>query len=328
MMTMARPHLLLVSILLSATLAFTPSSKSACFQRRTCQIDASRREFLDQSTTSMVSGVFAAATTLLVNQPLQAQAAVSGDDDTTSSRELQISSNNNKVLVLGGTGFVGSQVVQTFQDLGVTVVATSRDGRLGTTALDFVKDDNISKKVQELAKGCNVVISCVGAIGTDQDEVINGGTALAAVAAKDAGVSRFVYISVAPEVKDFAKDIEFLRGYMKGKQQSRDVVISKFGPSSYTLIEPTFIYGGDEFKVNPPRVASFYGSFIESLLSSGPLRALTNIAPEGFIKIALEPPVPVEAVAKAAVAGALGKSNLDVLDTYDKIKDTAATIVL
>jgi hypothetical protein len=144
--------------------------------------------------------------------------------------------------------------------------------------------------------------------------------------AKAAGVDRFVYISVAPEVKESAKDINFLKGYMAGKTFSRDSVLSSFPSGSSTLIEPTFIYGGDEFKVNPPRVAGFYGEFIEALLSSGPIRAVTNIAPGGIVKIALEPPVSVDSVANAAVAGALGKTTQAVLDTHDKIKEAGSLV--
>ena len=41
-----------------------------------------------------------------------------------------------------------------------------------------------------------------------------------------------------------------------------------------------------------------------------------------FVKIAVEPPVPVEDVAGAAIAGALGRAT-PVLDTYDEIVDSA-----
>lgn len=231
----------------------------------------------------------------------------------------------SKVLVLGGTGFVGSRVVNKLKELGVEVIATSRDGRDGTIPFDVTTAGmNVEKEIATLSKGCTAVVSCIGAIGTDNDASINSATGLAALGAKSVGVDKFVYISVAPEVKDFAKNIDFLKPYMMGKSFSRDAVASNF-PSSSTLIEPTFIYGGDEFKLNPPRVAGFYGEFIETLLSSGPIRAVTNITPEGFVKVALEPPVSVDAVAAAAVAGALGKAPA-VLDTYDKIKDAAALL--
>eukprot|EP00523_Entomoneis_sp_CCMP467_P017970 CAMPEP_0168809682 /NCGR_PEP_ID=MMETSP0726-20121227/3213_1 /TAXON_ID=265536 /ORGANISM="Amphiprora sp., Strain CCMP467" /LENGTH=323 /DNA_ID=CAMNT_0008861677 /DNA_START=6 /DNA_END=977 /DNA_ORIENTATION=+ len=233
---------------------------------------------------------------------------------------------STKVLVLGGTGLVGSRVVGILNGMGVATVATSRDGRDGTVAVDFAQlsDSDLRSKVAELAKDCTAVISCVGAIGTGNDELVNAGTGIAAVAAKEAGVGQFVYLTVAPEVKEFAKDFDFLKGYIAGKSYSRETVMSTFPKA--TLIEPTFIYGGDEFKVNPPRVAGFYGEFIEGLLGSAPVRAVEGVMLEGFFKIALEPPVSADAVASAAVAGALGKSP-NILDTHDKIKNASKLLL-
>jgi hypothetical protein len=269
--------------------------------------EGSRRDFFRTVTSSLTIG---SMVTLL--GPQSSMAA----EGTTQ-----------KILVLGGTGFVGSRVVQKLQDLGVEVIATSRDGRDGTVAFDVSKIDDVASQMERLSKGCTAVISTIGAIGTPDDASINSATGFAAVGAKAAGVERFVYFSVAPEVKEFAKNIDFLKPYMQGKTFSQDTVVSNFpGSGSFTLIEPTFIHGGDEFNVNPPRVAGFYGEFIESLLGSAPIRAVTNICPEGIVKIALEPPVSVESVAGAAVAGALGKAQLQVLDTHDKIKEAGSLV--
>ncbi|KAG7364982.1 NAD-dependent epimerase/dehydratase [Nitzschia inconspicua] len=269
------------------------------------EMPPSRRNFLHRSAKLLFVPLVACAASSL--QPRPAWAA-----------------DSPKVLVLGGTGFVGSRVVRALQEQGVSVTATSRDGRDGTVALDVTKTD-VAKEIESLAKGFSAIISCIGAIGSPNDGVVNAASGLAAQGAKAAGVERFVYISVAPEVKEFAKGIDFLDEYMKGKTFSQSAITSSF-PNTATLIEPTFIYGGDSFSVSPPRVASFYGEFIEALLSSGPVRGITNIAPQGFIKIALEPPVSVEAVAAAAVNGALGSysSGVTELDTYDKIKAAAA----
>ena len=138
-------------------------------------------------------------------------------------------------------------------------------------------------------------------------------------------MQRFVYISVAPEVRELAKGVSFLQNYMTGKSFAEESIQTYF-PSSFTLIEPTFIYGGNKFGVSPPRVASGYGKLIEGLLSSAPLRAVTSVAPAGIIKIGLEPPVAAETVANAAIAGALGKATLSTLDTYDKIQEAAKSL--
>jgi len=241
----------------------------------------------------------------------------------TSNPSMAEEGRKEKILVLGGTGFVGSLVVDVLTDMGIDTVATSRDGRKGTVALDFTQSD-IAQKVERLASGCTAVISCVGAIGTKNDKAVNAGTGLAAQAAKAAGVKRFVYITVAPEVKEFARDVDFLQEYMAGKTFSRDAVLQEFQQNAI-LIEPTFIYGGGSFELNPPRVASFYGKFIEGILSSSPIRNVERLLSPGFIKIALEPPVPVEDVANAAVAGALGETQ-PILDSYDKIKRASSQL--
>ena len=239
-----------------------------------------------------------------------------------SQSPVQADDRKPKILVLGGTGFVGSRVVSTLNEMRIDTIATSRDGRDGTRALDFTKSQ--ASQVESLAAGCTAVISCIGSIGTPDDLAVNAGTGQAAKAAKAAGVDRFVYITVAPEVQKFARDIDFLKDYMQGKAISREVVLASFRDKA-TLIEPTFIYGGGSFELSPPRVAGFYGQFIEGLLSSSPIRSVERILSPGIFKIALEPPIPVEAVANAAIAGALGKT-APVLDTYDKIKQASALV--
>lgn len=230
----------------------------------------------------------------------------------------------SSVLVLGGTGFVGSRVVQQLKDVGISVIATSRDGRDGTMELDILRTENVADRVKNLSTGCQAVISCWGAIGTANDNVINSASGLAAIGAKASGVNRFVSFGIAPEVVQAASGVEFIQPYIQGKQFAKESVQSLFGKSG-VIIEPTFVYGGDSFGVNPPRVAGFYGEFIEGILSSSPVRAVEGTLPRGnFIQVALEPPISVDTVASAAVAAALGKVESSVrLDTYDKIKEAA-----
>lgn len=73
-----------------------------------------------------------------------------------------------------------------------------------------------------------------------------------------------------------------------------------------TFVRPTFIYGGDSFGLFPPRVNTAYGSGVEELLSSPPLKLLAGVAP-GLAKIALRPPVSVDAVAACCAAAVLGE---------------------
>jgi hypothetical protein len=292
--------LVAASFLSQQTTAFAPPTAPVARQSTELAAD-NRRAFLASIATATV-----AATTAF--SPATAFAA-----------------QQDKVLVLGGTGLVGSRVVTKLQSMGIDVIATSRDGRDGTRKLDFASSSNVASDIAELAKGCTAVISTVGVIGTDQDATVNAASGLAAGGAKEAGVQRFVYISVAPEVRELAKGVSFLQNYMTGKSFAEESIQTYF-PSSFTLIEPTFIYGGNKFGVSPPRVASGYGKLIEGLLSSAPLRAVTSVAPAGIIKIGLEPPVAAETVANAAIAGALGKATLSTLDTYDKIQEAAKSL--
>jgi hypothetical protein len=232
---------------------------------------------------------------------------------------------SGKILVLGGTGFVGKEVCHKLESLGIDYIATSRDGRDGTYALDFTESGiDIASQVARLSRDCTSVISCIGSIGTSSDVFItNSGTGFASNGAKAAGVKNFVYISVAPEVKESVKNISAFNNYMQGKLFSETAIKNDF-PETFTIISPTFIYGGDKFGINPPRVASGYGKLVEGMLSSKPLRSLASVSP-GFIGVALEPPVRVSAVADAAVAGALGLT-AHVLDTYDEINQAARLI--
>jgi hypothetical protein len=285
----------------------------------------SRRDWMHKSLTVAATSLVYLASTTMSLPPAQAAA----DDATTSP----------KILLLGGTGLVGSQIRQLLQEQGIPVIATSRNGRDGTVALDVTtRPNDVAKQVQDLAQGCTAVISTIGVVGTPDDSLVNAANALAAAGAKAAGVTRFVYITVSPQVNDLGKKIDFLQAYLQGKTFAREAVMHYYGDDddsnttttkllSYTLIEPTFIYGGDKFQFNPPRVNELYGGLIEGALSSAPLRLASSLAPGGFFKVALEPPVSAQAVAKAAIAGALGKTDTDaILDTYDKIVQAAAKL--
>jgi hypothetical protein len=101
----------------------------------------------------------------------------------------------------------------------------------------------------------------------------------------------------------------------------------------------TSLIGGDSFGLIPPRVNDSYGSFIDQLLSFVLFQKLADISP-GLIKVALRPPVSVNAVANACVNGILlsssisaasstssgggsGGGNVNILDTAKDINDMA-----
>ena len=158
---------LLLAVACTSFSSIIPSSHSFryySFHRLDAESD--RREFLSRVGAS----AFLLATTTTTPSSSAAAAATS---DTSGT-----------VLVLGGTGLVGGEVVKKLKSLGLTVVATSRDGRDGTVAMDFTTTNNVATTIEQLSKGCQSVISCVGAIGTEQDDLINSATGLAAAGAR------------------------------------------------------------------------------------------------------------------------------------------------
>lgn len=123
-----------------------------------------------------------------------------------------------KVTVLGGTGFVGSRVCQALatssRQQAVEVVSVSRTGEVPewckgedwTKQVSWVKNEftrGSREKLQEAIGSPDAVVSCVGAIGVDQQGLLLGNgvaNAEAAAAAKVVGAQRMAYVSVGSEV--------------------------------------------------------------------------------------------------------------------------------
>ena len=130
-----------------------------------------------------------------------------------------------------------------------------------------------------------------------------------------------VLVSVASEVAACKETLpDFFSGYFEGKEAAESAATSA---GTSCVVKPTFIYGGDEFGLLPPRVAAFYGSGVEELLSLPPFTFAAGKLPEGgpagLLKVALRPPVSVDAVAGACAAAAMGEAS-GVLDGTAAIK--------
>ncbi|XRB00167.1 NAD(P)-bd_dom domain-containing protein [Pycnococcus provasolii] len=206
------------------------------------------------------------------------------------------------VAVVGGTGFVGSEVTKQLVAAGCDVKTVSRRGAGDVQGATYVAADALADSKEALVdalKGSDVVVSCVGTIGGD--DLAGNGTANVAIveAAKEAGAKRFVYVSVASIVKDNVKGLGPLDAYFNGKEAAEASVTSTFA-DNHAIVRPSFIFGGDQFNLTPPRVPTGYGKGVARLLSSGPIRTIANNTP-GLIKLTLEPPVDVAAVAGAVV---------------------------
>lgn len=233
---------------------------------------------------------------------------------------LAIQPNQHKILVLGGTGFLGQEVVKQLDDLGISYVAPSRQ-ELDLTAPD-ARD-----KVTELCREseCNAVVTCVGSLlGNEQDRAINAANEFAAKGAQESGcVQRFVSIGNDPKVRAFSKTVPALKHYAQGKEESEKMIRGCF-PDSYTIVCPTVLHGGEDFSLNPPRIPGTLGGVAESVLGLYPFQSASEALPS-VLGLALQAPMSKEVVAKVCLNAALGLPQCGGdLDTRDAILTAAA----
>ncbi|EOY29264.1 NAD(P)-binding Rossmann-fold superfamily protein isoform 2 [Theobroma cacao] len=147
---------------------------------------------------------------------------------------------SEKLLVLGGNGFVGSHICREALNRGLTVASLSRSGR---SSLHDSWAKNVtwhqgnllsSDSWKEALNGVTSVISCVGGFGSNSYMYkINGTANINAIrAAAEKGVKRFIYISAA----DFGLANYLLQGYYEGKRAAETELLTKFP------------YGGGDFE--------------------------------------------------------------------------------
>ncbi|XP_061964098.1 uncharacterized protein At1g32220, chloroplastic-like isoform X1 [Populus nigra] len=228
-----------------------------------------------------------------------------------------------KLLVLGGNGFVGSHICKEAVDRGLTVASLSRSGRPSIQESwvnnviwhqgNLLSSDSwmealngFTSVVCDLltihpnnilflcARVC-AMISCVGGFGSQSYMYkINGTANINAIrAASEKGVKRFVYISAA----DFGLVNYLLQGYYEGKKAAETELLTKFAYGGVVL-RPGFIYGTRNVgSVKLP--LGVIGSPLEMVLQHAkPLKQLPLVGP------LFTPPVNVTAVVKVAVRAA------------------------
>ena len=196
-----------------------------------------------------------------------------------------------KVVVFGGSGYVGAYVSEILAGKGYSVISVSRRsptdqssavtkilGNSPSKGVDFVALDASSADLSKVLAGSTAAISCVGVApgGANQRDGNGAVNIRIADAAKAAGVKRFVYVSVAPELAN--GPAKFLLGdYLKGKAEAEGAV-KKYFPESSLVVKPAIIAGGPPGEIRPP-------------------------GPPGMKAAS------VEEVAKAVVSGALGEKS-------------------
>ncbi|XP_078439450.1 uncharacterized protein At1g32220, chloroplastic-like isoform X2 [Wolffia australiana] len=208
---------------------------------------------------------------------------------------------SEKLLVLGGNGFVGSHICKEAVEKGISVSSLNRSGKPSAReswvdSVEWHRGDLLLPDAwKDSLEGVSAVISCVGGFGSNsQMYKINGTANINAIrAASEKGVKRFVYISAA----DFGLANYLLRGYYEGKKATEAELLSKF-PYGGVILRPGFIYGTRRVgSINLP--LSIIGSPLEAVLKHAkPLSGVPVVGPL-FI-----PPVNVAAVARVAVRAA------------------------
>lgn len=99
--------------------------------------------------------------------------------------------NPSEILVAGGTGSLGSLVVDRLQTLGCNVQTLSRSKRPGTVQGDLLTGEGLEQAVE----GIDVIVHCASS-PTNPRQVDVEGTRRLLQAAERAGVSHIVYVSI------------------------------------------------------------------------------------------------------------------------------------
>ncbi|KAL6961059.1 hypothetical protein U1Q18_038822 [Sarracenia purpurea var. burkii] len=206
-----------------------------------------------------------------------------------------------KLLVLGGNGFVGSHICREALKRGLTVSSFNRSGK------PFVNDSWVNRvfwhqgnillpdALKNALNGVTSVISCVGGFGSNSHMYkINGTANINAIrAAAEQGIKRFVYVSAA----DFGLANYLLQGYYEGKKAAETELMIRF-PYGGVILRPGFIHGTRQ--VGSMKLPlGIIGSPLEMVLQHAkPLNEIPLIGP------LFTPPVNVNSVARVSIRAA------------------------
>jgi NADH dehydrogenase len=152
-----------------------------------------------------------------------------------------------KVLVTGGTGFVGPKVVHALRAAGHDVRALvrrrSRARQLEAWGCELVEGDMTeSASLGRAAEGCEAVVHLVATITGPPEEferVMSQGTSDLVTAAQVTGVRRFVLMS-ALGLSEQTKD---LVPYYRGKWDMEQAVLGS--TLEHVVMRPSFVFGRD-----------------------------------------------------------------------------------
>ncbi|GHO46705.1 SDR family oxidoreductase [Ktedonospora formicarum] len=139
------------------------------------------------------------------------------------------------ILVTGGTGTLGRNVVPSLRDAGCKVRVLSRHSRESGEGIEFVTGDlTTSSGIDAAMKGVDIILHCAGSNSGDEVKTQN-----LVRAASGVGVKHLVYISVVGAdrvpVEGFMDRAMF--GYFASKRASEQIVIDSGLP--WTILRAT-----------------------------------------------------------------------------------------
>jgi NADH dehydrogenase len=152
-----------------------------------------------------------------------------------------------KILVTGGTGFVGGHVVHALRAEERPVRALVRDPRRGAKLAGWgcelaTGDMTDSQSLRAAVEGCQVVVHLVAIRrGSPQDfeRVMTEPTRELLAAARDAGVGRFILMSAAGTSEQAASVVPYFRAKWEMEQAVRDSGLE------HVIFRPSFVFGKD-----------------------------------------------------------------------------------
>ncbi|XP_020114488.1 uncharacterized protein At1g32220, chloroplastic [Ananas comosus] len=259
---------------------------------------------------------------------LRCSYAASDVQDDSSSVPIDVVADvkTEKIVVLGGSGFVGSSICKAAVSKGIEVVSLSRSGKPSYTdpwvdQVTWLAGDVFYARWDEVLAGATAVASTLGGFGSDEQmKKINGEANILAVdAAKNFGIPKFILISVHNyNLPQFLLS----SGYFTGKRKAESEVLSKY-PTSGVVLRPGFIYGKrkvDGFEIPLDLIGEPLERFLTAIENF--TKPLSSIPASDLL---LAPPVSVDDVAYAVINAVVDDEFFGVF-TIEQIKEAAAKV--